>query len=180
MFAEASRQIHFVRYQGFVFIAGVADHDSLVSSSAFIHAFGNFGRLGHKVDIAFKVASDPAEVMAHGPPYAAVMLNLTNDAWFGQSSGPYQHFASARMRSVEFGVPMVRSANNGLSAIIDGYGRIIASLGLDAVGFVEGPLPLPVAGPPTAYSRFGDAPALLLIVFSFGLARLSWHRSRNG
>lgn len=122
----------------------------------------------------------PGEVMAHGPPYAALLLNLTNDAWFGRSSGPYQHFASARMRSVEFGVPMVRSANNGVSAIIDGYGRIIASLGLDAVGFVEGPLPLPIVGPSTAYSRFGDGITLLLIAFSFGLARLSWHRTRNG
>ncbi len=99
----------------------------------------------------------PAEVMDHEPPPAAMLLNITNDAWFGRSSGPYQHFASARMRAVEQGVPLVRAANNGVSAIVDPWGRIIASLGLDDVGFVEGPLPAPIPQR-TLYSRVGDLP----------------------
>ncbi len=99
----------------------------------------------------------PAEVMAHEPPPAAMLLNVTNDAWFGRSSGPYQHFASARMRSVEQGVPLVRAANNGISAIVDPWGRVVAALGLDAVGFVEGPLPAPLSER-TPYSRIGDLP----------------------
>ncbi len=99
----------------------------------------------------------PGEVMAHEPPPAGMLLNITNDAWFGRSSGPYQHFASARMRSVEQGVPLVRAANNGISAIVDPWGRVIAALGLDQVGFVEGPLPAPLSER-TPYSRIGDLP----------------------
>lgn len=71
------------------------------------------------------------------PEYAAddnnrpdLLLNITNDVWFGDSIGPYQHFAMARMRAVEQGIPMIRAANTGISAYIDEYGRIIQSIGL--------------------------------------------------
>lgn len=95
------------------------------------------------------------------PP--GMLLNITNDAWFGRSSGPYQHFAASRMRAVEQGAPLVRAANNGISAIVDPLGRIVASLGMDAVGVVDGPLPAPLAER-TTYSRTGD---LSFLVFSF-------------
>ena len=62
------------------------------------------------------------------------LLNLTNDAWFGTSAGPYQHFAQARARAVEQGLPVVRAANTGISAIIDPYGRVVAELGLGEEG----------------------------------------------
>src|SRR3546814_8085080 len=71
----------------------------------------------------------PDEIATAGQTRAGVLLNITNDAWFGRSSGPYQHFASARMRAVEQGLPLVRDANTGISAIVDPYGRIVASLG---------------------------------------------------
>jgi apolipoprotein N-acyltransferase len=90
-----------------------------------------------------------------------LLLNVTNDAWFGHSSGPYQHFAAARFRAVEQGLPLVRAANNGISAIVDPYGRAIASLGLDAIGTVDGPLPAATAQPPL-YARIGDLPLLIL------------------
>lgn len=110
----------------------------------------------------------PAEIAATGPP-ARWLLNLTNDAWFGHSSGPHQHLAAARFRAIEQGLPLVRAANNGISAIVDPYGRVIASLGLDAVGVVDGPLPAPLAAA-TPYARLGDWPALafagLLILFA--------------
>jgi apolipoprotein N-acyltransferase len=85
----------------------------------------------------------------------AWMLNVTNDAWYGRSSGPYQHFAIARTRAVEEGLPLVRVANNGISGIIDGEGRVVARIDLNTVGYAD--LPLPAAGgsaPP--YARAGD------------------------
>jgi len=88
------------------------------------------------------------------------LLNLTNDAWYGRSAGPYQHFAMTRMRAVEEGLPAVRSAQNGISGVIDPYGRVIRSLDLDAVGVVDAPLPQ--ALPPTPYARWREAPAGLL------------------
>ncbi|MCW5700565.1 MAG: apolipoprotein N-acyltransferase, partial [Rhodospirillales bacterium] len=81
--------------------------------------------------------------------------NLTNDAWYGLSAGPYQHFASARLRAVEEGLPLVRVANTGISAIVDPIGRVVARLGLGEVGVVDGPLPRSLASP-TIYARFGD------------------------
>ncbi len=82
------------------------------------------------------------------------LLNVTNDAWFGISSGPYQHFASARFRSVEEGLPLVRAANTGISAVVDSYGRIVAKLDLGVQGVLDAPLPQALATPPP-FARFG-------------------------
>lgn len=82
------------------------------------------------------------------------MLNLTNDAWFGDSSGPRQHFHQARLRAVEEGLPVVRAANTGISAIIDPYGRVVARLPLNRRGVIDGGLPQPL--PPTVFARFGN------------------------
>jgi apolipoprotein N-acyltransferase len=100
----------------------------------------------------------------------AWMLNISNDGWFGISSGPYQHFAAARMRAIEEGLPLVRNANNGISAVVDPYGRVIARLGLDAVGVVDAPLPLPIG--PTIFARRGSAVlcVLVLLAAAAGLA----------
>jgi apolipoprotein N-acyltransferase len=68
-------------------------------------------------------------------------LNVTNDAWFGGSAGPYQHFHQAQLRAVEQGLPVVRAANTGISAIIDPYGRVLGDLGLKKEGVVDGLLP---------------------------------------
>ncbi|MEM6678276.1 MAG: apolipoprotein N-acyltransferase [Pseudomonadota bacterium] len=88
------------------------------------------------------------------------LLQITNDAWFGTLGGPQQHLAQARMRAIEQGLPMVRAANTGISAVIDARGRITASLGLDQHGGIDARLP--AALPATFYVRFGDLPALLL------------------
>ncbi|UDQ90709.1 apolipoprotein N-acyltransferase [Xanthobacter autotrophicus] len=85
----------------------------------------------------------PGKVVPQGPR-PAWLLNLTNDAWFGLTPGPYQHFAQARMRAVEEGLPLVRAANTGISAIVDPLGRIVASHDLGLEGLVDGPLPKPL------------------------------------
>jgi apolipoprotein N-acyltransferase len=90
------------------------------------------------------------------------ILNVTNDAWYGRSSGPYQHFAIARTRAIEEGLPVVRAANNGLSGVVDPAGRVLARIDLDTIGHAD--LPLPSAGEMTLYARFGDWTFLALLV----------------
>ena len=81
------------------------------------------------------------------------LLNVTNDGWYGISTGPYQHLQQARMRAIEQGLPMVRVANTGISAIIDPYGRILQSLPLATKGLIDSPLPRAIA--PPLYARYG-------------------------
>jgi apolipoprotein N-acyltransferase len=98
------------------------------------------------------------------------LLNLTNDAWFGTSSGPYQHFVSARLRAVEEGLPLVRAANTGISAVVDPYGRVVARLGLNAVGVLDADLPRPLA--PTPYAAAGHWTLVPLLALLLGGALL--------
>jgi apolipoprotein N-acyltransferase len=106
------------------------------------------------------------------------LLNITNDAWYGYSSGPFQHFAIARTRSVEEGLPLVRDGNNGISAVIDPYGRVIARLDLDDIGVLDADLP--AALPPTLYARIGDwgFAALLLALLVIAAAPRLPRRTR--
>jgi apolipoprotein N-acyltransferase len=98
-----------------------------------------------------------------------LFVNVTNDAWFGTSSGPYQHFESARMRAVEEGIPVARAANTGISGVIDAYGRVVARLGLNQEGSFDSPLPRALAEPPL-YARFGDLTLLPLMLAAVGFA----------
>jgi apolipoprotein N-acyltransferase len=89
------------------------------------------------------------------------LVNVTNDGWFGISSGPYQHLQQARLRTIEQGLPLVRAANTGISAVIDPVGRIVKSLPLGTEGVLDAPLPRRLG--PTIYARAGDVPALALL-----------------
>jgi apolipoprotein N-acyltransferase len=103
------------------------------------------------------------------------LLNVTNDAWFGITPGPYQHFAQARLRTIEEGLPLVRGANNGISAIVDPLGRVQRRLSLGEGGVIDGTLPRALA--PTAYARYGDVPVVLLVCL---FAAAAWFAHRSG
>jgi apolipoprotein N-acyltransferase len=96
------------------------------------------------------------------------LLNVTNDAWFGSSAGPYQHFHQARVRAVEQGLPVARAANTGISALIDPYGRILAEINLGEKGVID--VDLPKVGPPTLYVRL----KILLEISVVALALACW------
>lgn len=108
--------------------------------------------------------------IAAAPARPELMLMITNDAWFGTVSGPYQHLAQARLRSVEQGVPMVRVANTGISAVIDPAGRLSGEMALGTSGVRD--VALPPRSEPTLYSRLGDTPLILLLCAALALLAL--------
>jgi apolipoprotein N-acyltransferase len=93
------------------------------------------------------------------------IVNLTNDGWFGISTGPYQHLQQARLRAIEQGLPLVRAANTGISAVIDPMGRVVARLGLGLEGVLDSTLPAAI--PPTPYARAGDIPAAIILAVAW-------------
>lgn len=94
------------------------------------------------------------------------ILNITNDAWFGTSAGPSQHFASARMRAVEEGIPIIRVANTGISGVIDSYGRVLNRLNVGEIGVIDSSLPVSLRSG-TLFSEYGNVIPLLLIIIGF-------------
>ncbi len=96
------------------------------------------------------------------------LLNVSDDSWFGKAWGPRQHFVSARMRTIEEGLPMVRSANQGVTAVIDPYGRIVRKLEPDEEGGITEAVPRPLS--PTLYAMLGDWMSLLVLLAAGGLA----------
>jgi apolipoprotein N-acyltransferase len=117
----------------------------------------------------------PGAVMPDGPR-PAWMLNVSNDAWFGLTPGPYQHLAQARLRAVEEGLPLVRATNNGISAVIDPFGRIRKSIPLGQEGVLDSKLPMPIE--PTFYARYRDLPAIALAAL-FAVFAFAARRKRN-
>jgi apolipoprotein N-acyltransferase len=109
-----------------------------------------------------------------GSGRAQLLVNITNDGWFGESPGPYQHFAMARMRAVESGLPLLRAANTGISAIVDGLGRVRASLPLGVTGVVDGTLPPALPAPPIA--RWPALPFPVAVVLGILCAAVDFRR----
>lgn len=114
----------------------------------------------------------PGEVV-QGKERPGLLLSVTNDGWFGNTTGPRQHFHQAQVRAVEEGLPLVRAANNGISAMIDPEGRVLQRLDMNVRGVIDSGLP--AARPTTLYARFGDwvllANALLFAMAAYVLAR---------
>jgi apolipoprotein N-acyltransferase len=92
------------------------------------------------------------------------MVNVTNDGWFGISTGPYQHFQQARTLAISEGLPLVRAANTGISAVIDPVGRIVQALPLGVEGILDAGLPNAIEAP--YFSWLGQYPLILFLVVS--------------
>ena len=115
----------------------------------------------------------PAAVV-QGTARPGMLLNVTNDGWFGNTTGPRQHLHQARIRAVEEGLPLLRAANNGVSAAIDAHGRVLAKLGLNERGVID--VALPVALPATMYAILADSGFLLLwLAVAVVAALVHWH-----
>lgn len=116
------------------------------------------------------------EVVGRDQPRPGWLLNVTNDGWFGMSSGPYQHLASARLRAIEEGLPLVRAANTGISAVFDPLGRPVARLGLGERGVLDAPLPRATAATP--YAEWGDK-TLVILALVTGLLSATFGRLKH-
>lgn len=105
-------------------------------------------------------------------------INITNDSWYGNSSGPYQHFEATKVRAIEFGVPLLRVASNGITAIIDPVGRVVSRTILDEETVIDGLLPKRLTQT-TTYSLFGNLCALLIVVFLYSFRRWTYKSLKN-
>jgi apolipoprotein N-acyltransferase len=120
----------------------------------------------------------PATVV-QGADRPQALINLTNDGWFGNTTGPRQHFHQARVRAVEEGLALIRVANNGITGVVDGNGRVLAQIGLNERGVIDTSLPGP--RPPAIYALYGDWIFLIswLTVLVCVLFRLRQHSFKS-
>lgn len=115
----------------------------------------------------------PGEV-THRDDRPSLLVNVTNDGWYGLTSGPYQHFAIAKTRALEEGLPLVRVANTGISGVVDAYGRVTARLGLGLEGSLDAALPMPI--PPPLYARHKEAFWAGIAMALLGLIGVRWRQ----
>lgn len=132
----------------------------------------DLGRLGKVLPLICYEAVFPQDLRTRDR--ASWIVQITNDAWFGTRSGPFQHAALAQLRAIEQGLPLARIANTGLTQMIDARGRVAAALPFGGAGHLDAALPGPLPAPP--YARWGEAPLLSLLA---ALAALVWRRSRR-
>jgi apolipoprotein N-acyltransferase len=119
--------------------------------------------------ICYEIIFPDAAKLRHDRPHW--LLNLTNDGWFGDSTGPHQHFQQAQLRAIEQGLPLVRAANTGISAVVDGLGRPLRVLPLGVEGILDAPLPK--RQNVTVYARFSDIAAIIAVFVSL-IGCLHW------
>ena len=133
----------------------------------------DLGAFGKVLPLICYEAIFPRDVNAM-PERADWMLQITNDAWFGIRTGPFQHFAQARLRAIEQGLPLIRVANTGVTAVVDAHGRVVTALPFGTMAALD--TQVPGALPPTPYARWGDGPLALLLA---GLAAVAFNRRRH-
>jgi apolipoprotein N-acyltransferase len=134
-------------------LAGLAAQEGYTYSAGMGPKLINLGPLGTVLPLICYEVVFP-QIIHNAPRRPDWILQITNDAWFGNFSGPAQHLAQARLRAIEQGLPLVRVANTGISAIIDPYGRITAHLPLNQAGFKDGTVAR--ALPPTFYALLAE------------------------
>jgi len=138
----------------------------------------DLGAVGRALPLICYEAVFPAFARLPGGTRPDLLIQITNDAWFGTVSGPYQHLAQAQMRAIEQGLPMIRVANTGISAMIDPRGRILGQLPLGEAGYLDLALPRPAQR--TLYARTGDLPVLILIGLGLAFVLLrGWRRNTD-
>ncbi|MDO9640040.1 MAG: apolipoprotein N-acyltransferase [Pseudotabrizicola sp.] len=128
------------------------------------------GALGKVLPLICYEAVFP-QIARSAPERPDWMLQITNDAWFGTLTGPFQHFEQARLRAIEQGLPLIRVANTGVTAVIDARGRVVQSLPFGTAGYLDVPL-VPGALAMTPYARWGDAFAILGLIALIGVSFL--------
>lgn len=170
-FYDKSRLVPFGEYLPF---GGVLDALGL---RQFVHVPGGFtaGRPGGGLTVPGLPPVTPlicyeAIFPGHGAPRRreGVIVNVTNDGWFGDTPGPWQHFAQARLRAIESGLPLIRAANTGISAVLDPWGRTVAMLPPGETGFIDSALPQAIST--TIYTRLGNFFFAFLLIFCFSLS----------
>ena len=106
---------------------------------------------------------------------ARLILQITNDAWFGSFSGPFQHLAQAKLRAIEQGLPLIRVANTGISAVLNSRGEVVAKTSMNEATYIDVNIPSPRTE--TIYAKFLDWP--MIIFLSLFILILSFLRKRT-
>ena len=165
--------VPFGEYVPFAELLGALGLRAMVEQGSFTPGPGPelmaMGALGQALPLICYEAIFPGDILS-APARPDLLLQVTNDAWFGTLQGPYQHLAQARLRAVETGLPFLRAANTGVSALIDPQGRVLAQLALGERGTLDVALPPPAAV--TAYWKYGDLPIWMICAALAGLATL--------
>jgi len=171
---------HLVPFGEYLPLSGLLDSLGL---RQFVHIPGGFtaGAPGGSLEVPGFPPVTPlicyeAIFPGFGPARGArgAIVNVTNDGWFGQTPGPWQHLSQARLRAIEQGLPLVRVANTGISVVVDSWGRTNTFLPLGKIGYADSTLPS--ALPPTAYAQSGDLFFVLLLIFCFGCSAFAGRR----
>jgi len=169
---DAVDKVHLVPFGEYLPFAGLM---ARLGIGQFVAGPMNFvaGSSRHAIEVPGSVRAVPfvcyeiifPDLVAVDAAAADLIVNVTNDAWFGDTPGPYQHFRQAQVRSVENGVPLLRAANTGISGVVDGRGRIVDALAMNARGVIDvslrlgsrqsGPFPQPAVGAVAIMSLLG-------------------------